>query len=163
MMAKNKKHLSDIRFDPGFSIPPWIKNEAQNAIQDLKASSIFEPRGDEGGPYILTLFIQEGRLVFEMQDQAKKQALPGLVLSLKPYKRIIKDYFMMIESYNDAQKSGIHSKLEAIDMGRRGIHDEAGRLLQERLADKIKMDHETARRLFTLLCVLHAKEMKGLF
>ena len=89
---------------------------------------------------------------------AEDEALPMLVLSLKPYKRLIKDYFMIVRSYDEAVKDGKPSRIEAIDMGRRGLHNEGAELLMERLKDKITMDHDTARRLFTLICVLHSEK-----
>ena len=82
-----------------------------------------------------------------------------LVLSLKPYKRLVKDYFMIVRSYDEAMREGKPSRIEAIDMGRRGLHNEGAESLQERLADKISMDFDTARRLFTLICVLHAQNL----
>jgi Uncharacterized protein conserved in bacteria len=109
---------------------------------------------DQNGPYTLTLSIQENRLVIEIKNK-KSESLPTLVLSLKPYKRLIQDYFMIVRSYDEALKDGKPSRIEAIDMGRRGLHNEGADLLIDRLEQKIRMDHDTARRLFTLICVLH--------
>jgi uncharacterized protein (UPF0262 family) len=92
--------------------------------------------------------------VFEMTN-TNSEVLPILVLSLKPYKRLIQDYFMMVNSYEEALVGANPSRIEAIDMGRRGLHNEGAEMVAERLADKIKMDDDTARRLFTLICVLH--------
>ena len=86
--------------------------------------------------------------------------LPMLVLSLKPYRRVIEDYFLIIASYEEARRNGVLQKLETIDMARRGLHNEGAELLRERLADKIDMDFETARRFFTLICALHRNHVK---
>jgi uncharacterized protein (UPF0262 family) len=110
---------------------------------------------DPEGPYDLTLSVEENRLVFRISND-NGDAIPMLVLSLKPYARLIKDYFLIVESYEKALRDGGPSRLEAIDMGRRGLHNEGASLLMERLKGKIVMDADTARRLFTLICVLHA-------
>lgn len=136
-----------------------IQAERDNAIAELLAQNIFQPVGDAHAPYKLSLTIKDQRLVVDMYN-AQKQKLPTLILSLRPYKRIIRDYFMMVESYNDARHlSG--DKLEAIDMGRRGIHNEGAEKLKDRLASKVEMDFDTARRLFTLICVLHIGQVRG--
>jgi uncharacterized protein (UPF0262 family) len=124
------------------------------AIHDLQSDGYFKPLKHGQGPYALTLSIQDNRLVIEMENAAK-EPIPMLVLSLKPYKRLIQDYFMIVSSYDEALREGKNAKLEAIDMGRRGLHNEGAELLQERLKDKVDMDFGTARRLFTLICVLH--------
>lgn len=124
------------------------------ALHDLKENSHFKPSSDKEGPYDVSLKIMENRLVMEMSS-ADGTALPTLVLSLKPYKRIIQDYFMIVHSYDEAMRDGKPSRIEAIDMGRRGLHNEGAELLQDRLSGKIELDHDTARRLFTLICVLH--------
>lgn len=132
-----------------------IERDRMIALRDLKRGGHFVPFGDEAAPYDITLSIEENRLVFRMRN-ADQQDLPVLVLALKPYRRLIKDYFMIVRSYDEAVRNGNPSKIEAIDMGRRGLHNEGAELLIERLEGKIDMDHDTARRLFTLICVLHA-------
>jgi len=120
---------------------------------------VFQPIKNQGsGPYALSLSVEENRLVFRIENDAGDE-LPMLVLSLKPYKRLVKDYFMIVRSYDEAMREGKPSRIEAIDMGRRGLHNEGAEGLQERLADKIEMDFDTARRLFTLICVLHAQNL----
>lgn len=131
-----------------------ILRDRETALRDLKQKSLFQPISDENGPYDLALSVEENRLVFRITNAAST-ALPMLVLSLKPYKRLIKDYFLIVESYDKAVSEGQPSRIEAIDMGRRGLHNEGAGLLMERLASKITMDLDTARRLFTLICVLH--------
>ncbi len=135
-----------------------IRRDRMIALRDLKRESHFKPVHDDHGPYALSLSVEEGRLVFRMQN-AQGRDLPMLVLSLKPYKRLIKDYFMIVRSYDEAMREGKPSRIEAIDMGRRGLHNEGAECLMERLEDKITMDMNTARRLFTLICVLHAQNL----
>lgn len=138
-----------------------IARDKDIALQDLKTNSHFIPFKDETGPYDIALSIEENRLVFRMRN-ANGDKLPALVLSLKPYKRLIKDYFMIVRSYDEAIKGANPSRIEAIDMGRRGLHNEGAELLRERLEDKIEMDIDTARRLFTLICVLHSNKAHAL-
>jgi len=138
-----------------------MAGERRTAMEDLLQHSYFQPRNDNHGPYEITLSIEENRLVIALHN-IKHEALQTLVLSLKPYKRLIHDYFLMIESYESARHNLSREKLEAIDMGRRGLHNEGAELLMSRLADKIDMDMNTARRIFTLICVLHHKQMKML-
>ncbi|MFK7840171.1 MAG: UPF0262 family protein [Bdellovibrionales bacterium] len=136
-----------------------LRRDRTVAMRDLKRKSMFKPLKDEhGGPYSLALSVEENRLVFRIQNGAGDD-VPMLVLSLKPYKRLIKDYFMIVRSYDEAMREGKPSRIEAIDMGRRGLHNEGAESLQERLSDKIEMDFDTARRLFTLICVLHAQNL----
>ncbi len=142
------------------SISSIIENDIRNALKALTEQSFFSPQNDAHGPYSLSLSIQENRLVFEITN-AKKEQLPMLVLSLKPYKRLLQDYFLILHSYDEAMRDGKPSRIEAIDMGRRGLHNEGASLLMERLESKISMDLDTARRLFTLICVLQdSKAMK---
>lgn len=131
-----------------------IQKDRDVALRDLIETSCFQPRHDQNGPYHIHLSIQENRLVLEISN-SKNTALPTLVLSLKPYKRLIQDYFLIVRSYENALNDGKPSRIEAIDMGRRGLHNEGAELLMTRLEDKIDMDLGTARRLFTLICVLH--------
>lgn len=131
------------------------------ALSDLQKESFFRPLNNEMGPYTLELYIEDNRLVFHITD-IKGQDLPYLVLSISPYRRIIKDYFMICKSYDEAVREGKPSRVEAIDMGRRGIHNEGAELLIERLSNKIELNIETARRLFTLICVLHTGKIHSL-
>ena len=127
-----------------------IDRDREIALRDLKLNNHFHPVDDNDGPYDLSLSIEENRLVFRIKN-IKGDDLPMLVLSLKPYSRLIKDYFMIVQSYDDAVKNGNPSRIEAIDMGRRGLHNEGAEMLKDRLEEKIKMDFDTARRLFTLI------------
>lgn len=138
---------------------PEIEQERRAAIFDLlEANSFALPLRDDRqmtqGPYRLHLGIREGRLVFDLADEAA-QPIGAFHLSLGPFKQVVKDYFQICESYFDAVKRLQPSQIEAIDMARRGIHNEGARVLQERLEGKAQVDGDTARRLFTLICVLH--------
>ena len=131
-----------------------IEHERKVAIYDLLDENKFLPIGSNGGPYVLHLSIEENRLVFDIQLE---DGTPHgrLVLSLSPFRKIIKDYFLICESYYEAIKTGAVQQIEAIDMGRRGLHNEGSEILIERLKGKIELDFDTARRLFTLICILH--------
>ena len=137
---------------------PEIAQERQVAIFDLIEDNVFAlPHPDApAGPYALTLAIRDRRLVFSVATDAEDPAPAAeFHLSLSPFRQIIKDYFAICESYYDAVKKLPPSQIETIDMARRGIHNEGSRVLQERLEGKAEIDTDTARRLFTLICVLH--------
>ena len=135
---------------------PEVEHERAVAIFDLIEENHFAPVGDHGGPYSLHLGIEENRLVLDIRSE-RDEPLGKVILALSPFRRIVKDYFTVCESYYHAIKSASPSQIEAIDMGRRGLHDEGAGLLRERLAGKIEVDPNTARRLFTLICVLHIR------
>jgi len=140
-------------------LPDYLRKEQTQALQNLLTENDFRPHNDNQGPYKLALSIEDNRLVIRIKNAAA-QDLNMLVLSLKPYRRLIQDYFLMLESYEQARHSATRDKLEAIDMGRRGIHNEGADLLLSRMESKITMDHETARKLFTLICVLHKTHVR---
>ena len=137
------------------------EQERQIAIFDLLEDNSFElpPRNGEApaGPFRLGLSIREGRLVFDIATEAGEKAAE-FHLSLGPFRQVVKDYFQICESYFDAVKRLPPSQIEAIDMARRGIHNAAADLLMERLDGRVEMDFDTARRLFTLICVLHIRQ-----
>jgi uncharacterized protein (UPF0262 family) len=134
-----------------------VEHEREVAIFDLLESNAFALEDHAaGGPYTLHLSLAESRLVLTIGDSAGKP-ITHVMLSLSPFRRIVKDYFLLCESYYQAIKTAPPSRIEAIDMGRRGLHDEGSRLLMERLKGKIATDIATARRLFTLICALHWK------
>ena len=135
---------------------PDVEHERQVAIYDLLERNSFAPAGHEGGPYVLNLSITGSRLAFDIRQQDGKSVVAHL-LSLSPLRRIVKDYYTICDSYYQAIRTATPDKIEAIDMGRRGVHDEGSRILVERLKGKVTLDMDTARRLFTLLCVLHWK------
>ena len=135
---------------------PDIEHERAIAIYDLVEANVFAPEGADGGPYALHLGITGNRLMFDIRREDGTPVVAHL-LSLTPFRRIVKDYFMICDSYYQAIRTATPDKIEAIDMGRRGIHDEGSRTLMERLAGKVRVDFETSRRLFTLISVLHWK------
>jgi uncharacterized protein (UPF0262 family) len=133
-----------------------IEQERDIAIYDLLEANSFRPEGSHGGPYKLTLGIEDNRLTFDIQ--LEDGAPHGrIMLSLTPFRRVVKDYFLICDSYFKAIRNAPPSQIEALDMGRRGLHDEGSTLLRERLKGKVDLDHDTARRIFTLICVLHLK------
>ncbi|PPJ47866.1 UPF0262 family protein [Ciceribacter selenitireducens] len=154
-MAKGDFRLCDVVLDEtiGRSTPD-VEHERAVAIFDLIEENTFEPVGHPGGPYRLLLSLVDSKLVFSIRTESD-EAVATHILSLTPFRRIIKDYFMICESYYEAIRSSTPSQIEAIDMGRRGIHNEGSQTLMDRLSGKIKLDFDTARRLFTLVCVLY--------
>ncbi len=135
---------------------PDIEHERAIAIYDLVEQNLFAPAGADNGPFTLHIGISGNRLMFDIRSEDGSPVVMHL-LSLTPFRRIVKDYFMICDSYYKAIRTATPDKIEAIDMGRRGIHDEGSRTLQERLKGKVRTDFETARRLFTLITVLHWK------
>jgi uncharacterized protein (UPF0262 family) len=135
---------------------PDIEHERAVAIYDLLEDNSFQPVDHDGGPYALHLSIAENRLVFDIRNEDGAPVMAHL-FSLTPLRRIVKDYFLICDSYYKAIRTSTPSQIEAIDMGRRGLHNEGSELLMERLKEKIAVDFDTARRLFTLICVLHWK------
>ena len=133
-----------------------IEHERAVAIYDLIEDNSFAPTDHGDGPYALHLSITENRLVFDIRLEDGTPVMAHL-LSLTPFRRIVKDYFMICDSYYKAIRTATPTQIEAIDMGRRGLHNEGSELLKERLKEKIDIDFDTARRLFMLICVLHWK------
>jgi uncharacterized protein (UPF0262 family) len=136
---------------------PEVEHERAVAIFDILEDNSFAPIGHDGGPYDLHLSIEDRqRLVLDIRHEDGGQ-VAKVTLSLTPFRRLVKDYFQICESYFDAIKRLSPSQIETIDMARRGLHNEGSEILSERLGDKIEMDGPTARRLFTLICVLHIR------
>jgi uncharacterized protein (UPF0262 family) len=133
-----------------------IEQERDVAIYDLLEANSFRPEGSNGGPYQLILGVEENRLSFDIRLE-DGTGHGKVMLSLTPFRRVIKDYFLICESYFKAIRNAPPSQIEALDMGRRGLHDEGSAILTDRLKGKIAIDHDTARRIFTLICVLHLK------
>jgi uncharacterized protein (UPF0262 family) len=128
------------------------EQERQIAIFDLLEENHFQPDGAEGGPYDLRLALIENRLAFDIVGPGYQRRH---MLSLSPLRGVVRDYHMICESYYQAIRNATPQKIEALDMGRRGLHNEGSALLQARLAGKVDTDQDTARRLFTLICALH--------
>jgi uncharacterized protein (UPF0262 family) len=133
-----------------------IEHERNVAIFDLLEENLFAPSSGAAGPFHVHLGIEENRLVLDIRS-AEGEALDRVVVALTPFRSIVKDYFLVCESYFNAIRTASPSRIEAIDMGRRALHNEGSELLRERLADRVAIDLNTARRLFTLLCVLHLR------
>ncbi len=147
--------LIDVELDESIGrSTPDVEHERAVAIFDLIEENTFAPAGDGGGPYRLKLSLVEGRLVFAISREDGTQVVTH-ILSLTPFRRIVRDYYMICESYYEAIRSATPSQIESIDMGRRGLHNDGSQTLMDRLKGKIDMDFDTARRLFTLVCVLH--------
>ena len=154
-------HISQIELDDSNLPPPTpeIEQERKVAMFDLlEANSFALPKRDDrlvpDGPYHVDLAIRDKRLVFDVDTETGEKAAE-FHLSLSPFRQVVKDYWAICESYYNAVKNLAPSQIETIDMARRGIHDEGARILQERLDGKAEIDNDTARRLFTLVCVLH--------
>lgn len=135
---------------------PDQEHERQIAIYDLVEINSFGLPDHDGGPYALHLAMREKKLMFDIRDESGAPVATH-ILSLTPFRRILRDYFMICESYYDAIRTATPTRIEAIDIGRRGLHDEGAHLLADRLKGKVSCDFDTARRLFTLLTALHWK------
>lgn len=133
-----------------------VEHERKVAVYDLLEDNVFKPAGGHAGPFNLHLGIEENRLIFDIRTE-DEDALERFSLPLNSFRRIVKDYFMVCESYFEAIKTAPPSRIETLDMGRRGLHNEGSELLRDRLDGKVEIDTPTARRLFTLICVLHIK------
>jgi len=133
-----------------------VEHERRVAIYDLIEDNQFRPTGHDGGPYTLQLGISGNRLVFDIR-LTEGTPVVAHMLSLAPFSRIVKDYFVICDSYYTAIRTATPDRIEALDMGRRALHDEGSQLVMERLKRKVELDFDTARRLFTLITVLHWK------
>jgi uncharacterized protein (UPF0262 family) len=156
--ARSEWRIAEITLDEHTVVrrSPHIEHERTVAIFDLLEENHFAPITGLDGPFHLHLAIEENRLSIEIRSAANG-ASETILLPLAPFRGIVRDYFMVCESYYQAiRRSGL-AQIEAIDVGRRSLHDEGSTLLIERLADKVVVDHDTARRLFTLICVLHLR------
>jgi uncharacterized protein (UPF0262 family) len=156
--AGSENRLIEISLDERTVVrrSPEVEHERQVAIFDLLEGNHFAPNGDHTGPFSLHLSIEENRLLFDICD-GQNEALPAVTLPLLPFRRIVRDYFEVCESYFEAIKTASPTRIESIDMGRRGLHNDGSELLRERLDGKIDIDFDTARRLFTLICVIHIR------
>jgi len=155
---RDRRRIVEISLDERTMVrrSPDVEHERAVAIYDLTEENYFCPIGDDSGPYHLHLSIAENRLLFDIRSDADAP-VATVTLPLLPFRRIVKDYFAVCESYYEAIRTASPSKIEAIDMGRRGLHDEGCDVLRDRLDGKIEIDFDTARRLFTLICVLHIR------
>ena len=153
-----RNRLTEINLDEASVAPASVNAEHDRRIAmfDLKESNSFAILGEDRGPYVLLLGMSEGRLVLDVSDAARAR----IILHQAPLgalRKIVKDYALICESYNAAIRDAPPSRIEALDRGRRGLHNEAAEVLQEILASHFTIDNETARRLFTLVCALHVR------
>lgn len=145
---------------PG-GLPPFIEADREQAVADIAQASRFGPLTLKSGqtchgPFALHLALRDGRMVFDIRcDDDSPVAVIGLALG--PFRSLIKDYHLLVDSHIKAMEEGRMERIQAVDIGRRGLHNEGAELLRRRLHGKIDIDFDTARRLFTLLCVLHQK------
>jgi len=137
-------------------ISPLQEADREQAVRDLAEDNVFTPVSRPGLQSMLHLSIQEGRLLFDIRDE-NDAPVTALGLAMGPFKMLIKDYQMLLDSYASAVAEGREARIQAIDMGRRGLHNEGAEMMIERLKDKVEIDFLTARRLFTLVCALHQK------
>jgi uncharacterized protein (UPF0262 family) len=133
-----------------------LEADRATAVADILHENRFVPAGAPDGPYTLHLGLVEGRLAFDIR-RADGTPITAVILAMGPFRRLIKDYLMMVNAHSQAVADGREARIQAIDMGRRGLHNEAAELLRKRLDGKIDVDFDTARRLFTLICVLHQR------
>lgn len=133
-----------------------VEHERAVAIFDLLEENSFAPKSGFEGPFHVRLAVEENRLVLDVRD-TKDTTLEKITVPLQPFRGIVRDYFLICESYYNAIRRASPSQIEAIDMGRRGLHNEGAEMLRDRLAERVEIDANTARRLFTLVCVLHIR------
>ena len=158
---RGRKRLVRITLEEDRSIrrSPEVEHERAVAVYDLLEDNAFDLIGPACGPYCLKIGIRENRLVLDVRDEGER-ALTEVLLPIGPLRSLIRDYFTVCEAYYEAIKTESPSRIEAIDMGRRSIHDEGADVLRRRLAPRIEIDIPTSRRLFTLICVLHVRDMR---
>jgi len=152
----HRNRLSAVEIDEsiGSGLSADVDHERRVAIYDLIEDNRFTVIGHQAGPYRLQLSAADNRIIFDIWSESEER-VSMIGLSLSPFRRIVKDYFMICESYYKAIRTATPSQIETIDMARRGLHNEGSDLLKERLEGKVEVDQATCRRLFTLLCVLH--------
>jgi len=157
-VSQERNRLVDVSLDESSVAPasPNAEHERRIALFDLKESNSFEVVGEDRGPYLLKLAMHDGRLALDVSvAEGGRVCLHHVAMG--SLRKIIKDYAMICDSYHAAIRTAAPSQIEAIDMGRRGLHNEAAEVLVDALADKLRVDLETARRLFTLVCALHVR------
>ena len=159
-MPENRLVAVEIDEDTLAASGPDAEHERRIAIFDLIEENMFDVVDHDGGPYVLHLSMQERRLAMDVRmEDGSPVRIFGL--SLTPFRGVIRDYFMICESYYDAIRNSSPHQIEAIDMARRGIHNEGSELVAARLEGKVTVDFDTSRRLFTLICALHAGQVRA--
>jgi len=137
-----------------------MQHERRVAIFDLLEENEFRPLDSKRGPYILKIGLQDGRRLVIDVERTNGSPRGNYTVSLVPFRRVIKDYFMICESYHNAIRTATSAQIEAIDMGRRGLHNEGSRMLTDALRNQVEIDFNTSRRLFTLICALHRRSVQ---
>ncbi len=157
-MTDQARKLIAVELDDALVVrrSPEVEHERRVAIYDILEDNDFALVEGGSGPYLLSLGVEENRVTFDVRGESDAR-LARFRLPLTPFRGVIRDYFTICESYYEAIKSATPSRIEAIDVGRRSLHDEGAELLRQRLAARVEVDADTARRLFTLICVLHVK------
>jgi uncharacterized protein (UPF0262 family) len=157
-MSEDKNRLTEVTLDEASLAPatPNVEHERRIALFDLKESNSFVVMGTDRGPYALALGLVEGRLSFDVADAGGDRVCLHHV-PISSLRKLIKDYALICDSYHAAIRDAAPSRIEAIDMGRRALHNEAAEILVKALEEKFEVDQETARRLFTLVCALHVR------
>lgn len=155
-MSDPQHRLQSVEIDPESLAAGTqdVEHERKVAIFDLLEANVFTPEGSDGGPYDLRIALVDNRLALAIKGPEYERTH---LLSLSPFKTVLRDYFIVCNSYFDAIRDSTPGQIEALDMGRRGLHNEGSQLLRERLAGKVETDGDTARRLFTLICALHRR------
>ena len=156
MLSQNFISAIDLEESSKIRRSAQVEHERKVAIFDLLEENSFSLRSGPDGPYRLKIQIKENRLIFNLNSNDDVFLL-DISLAVAIFRKIVRDYFLICESYFQAIKTKTPSQIEAIDMARRGLHDEGAELLQNRMAEQVEMDLQTARRLFTLVCVLHIR------
>jgi uncharacterized protein (UPF0262 family) len=157
-MSDDPNRLAEVVLDEASLAPasPNAEHERRIALFDLKESNSFVVAGEARGPYVLTLSVSDGRLTFDVAAEDGERVVIHH-MGLSALWKMVKDYALICDSYHNAIRNASPSQIEAIDMGRRGLHNEAAEVLQDALAERFSIDKETARRLFTLVCALHVR------
>lgn len=160
-VESDRRRLIKVTLEEDGSIrrSPEVEHERAVAVYDLLDDNVFCLNGDAAGPYCLKIGIRENRLVLDVRDEAETP-LAEVLLPIRPLRSLIRDYFTVCAAYYEAIKTATPSRIEAIDVGRRSIHDDGAAVLRRRLAPRIEIDVQTSRRLFTLICVLHVRDMR---
>lgn len=158
-LKANDHYIVELNIDPE-SLPatsPEMQHERRVAIFDLLEENYFRPHDSEKGPYVANIFLRDASKLIIKVKRSNGSERNDISMSLTPFRRIVKDYFMICESYHNAIRTATSAQIEAIDMGRRGLHNEGSRLLTDSLRNQVEIEFNTSRRLFTLICSLHRR------
>jgi len=158
-LKANDHYIVELNIDPE-SLPatsPEMQHERRVAIFDLLEENYFRPHDSDKGPYVVNIFLRDASKLIIKVKRSNGSERNDISMSLTPFRRIVKDYFMICESYHNAIRTATSAQIEAIDMGRRGLHNEGSRLLTDSLRNQAEIEFNTSRRLFTLICSLHRR------